>query len=105
MFLLKYSLVSVFGLLLHQAVAQTIRNAWVVPDGTADDLAQTFTNGSSLAIAWTGWNASVRILLLDDTATTGNLWVTSYKFDQVHYSQLLAGMFEPHVFLVLVTLG
>lgn len=100
MFLSTYNLVLILGLLSLRAAATALEAPWVVPDGNSTDFTQTFTNGAPLAIAWEGWDTNTRLFVLGDI-TKANLWVTSFDFKEVQYSQLLAGMFETAPFLVL----
>jgi hypothetical protein len=94
-------LVSVLGLLLlsQRAFAQTVEENWIAPVGTDSDFQQTFINGNVLAVAWEGWNSSIRTQYLEETTTTADLWVTSFNFVLSPFSQLLSGMCEisPHI--------
>ena len=94
MFLSIYQLVSVLVFLSSRVVAQIVQNNWIAPVGTDPDFQQTFINGTVLAIAWEGWNSSIRTQYLEEATTTADLWVTSFNFALSAFSQLLSGIYE-----------
>lgn len=61
------------------ALAETIQNRWKVPDGYKSDLSQTFTSGQTLPVSWQSMNES-----------TNDLWVTTWNYNEVQYSSLIA---------------
>lgn len=61
------------------ALAETIQNRWKVPDGGKSDLSQTFTSGQTLPVSWKSMNES-----------TNDLWVTTWNYNEVQYSSLIA---------------
>ncbi|KIM98538.1 hypothetical protein OIDMADRAFT_31323 [Oidiodendron maius Zn] len=85
-----YQLVSVLVFLSPRVVAQIVQNNWIAPVGTDPDFQQTFINGTVLAIAWEGWNSSIRTQYLEEATTTADLWVTSFNFALSAFSQLLS---------------
>ena len=104
MFLPIYQLILGLVLLSQPAVAQIVQNNWIAPVGTDPDFQQTFINGTVLAVAWEGWNSSIRTQYLEETTTTADLWVTSYNFALSPFSQLLSGMYKISRLLVQVFL-
>jgi hypothetical protein len=81
---LSLILASVFQLVL----AENIQTHWQVPDGTLLDFEETFYNGDTLGLQWTGWDS----IWTDDTidTTIANLYVAAWNFNVSDYSRILS---------------
>lgn len=82
----------ILGFWSQEATAQSLQSNWILPDGQQPDFSQTFKNGAPIAVAWEAWSPSQRTAAYGSELTTASLWVTSYNFADVTYSQKLTGM-------------
>ncbi|KAJ5908721.1 hypothetical protein N7495_001403 [Penicillium taxi] len=76
------------GYFSQLVASDSIQSHWTTPDGSESDLSQTFTNGETIAVAWTGWDSGWTDGYMDGQ-TVADLWVTSFSWDALEYSSLL----------------
>jgi len=77
-----------YSLLSCSATAQTIQTFWTVPNGNVAQFTQGFYEGTTLPIAWEGWNASLRETFIQGVSVA-DLWITTYNLQQSIYTQRL----------------
>lgn len=68
--------------------AEDLQSHFQIPDGTLVDFTETFYNGDTLELQWTGWDS----YWTDPTigSATANLYVASWNFNVSDYSRILA---------------
>lgn len=59
-----------------------------IPDGSLDDLAQTFTAGNTIPLSWNAYKSPNYI---DASKTLLDLWVSAFDYSTNPFSQLLKG--------------
>jgi hypothetical protein len=82
----------IFCLLLTQTLAQSNIQSllWNVPDGKAQDLSLTFTNGVTLPLSWNNWSY---INYIDASKNHVDLWATSFDWNLNQYAEVVKSKF------------
>ncbi|KAJ5348450.1 hypothetical protein MYU51_016931 [Penicillium brevicompactum] len=75
--------------------AEDLQSHFQTPDGTLVDFTETFYNGDTLDLQWTGWDS----YWTDQTigTATANLYVASWNFNVSDYSRILAASIDVSV--------